>query len=233
MPTIQQLLTTVNTTYRNTYSTDQKIEWMDTTQRQIYQAVPMESIPFVFQTVADFSFYPLPDDCDRFGIKQVTIEKTAGTEKYETLEYISLESNQQLGTGSHFYSELDGEIFLNPLPTTEDEGKNVVIIYNHRPAELSTLDLTTVPDLPEDFQELLVLGCLERIARARGEIEDKNNFAADYEMLFRRYEKQYKLRQPEYYKPKDTMPRKRRGSWYGSRANRGNTVSDLIPPGLM
>lgn len=229
MPTLQQLLDTVDATYRNTYSAMQKIEWMDATQKQIFQLIPKEAPPYQFATLAGQPFYPMPQDCDRFGIKQVTIENKSGSDTFRTLTYLSVESTDRIGKGSFFYTVLENMIFLNPLPTATDEGKLVYILYNKRPATLSLSTVGLIPDLEEDFQELLILGCLERIARARGEIEDKNNFAADYSVLLRDYEKLYKLRQPEYYKVIDRMPRQRRGQWCGSRSV---TVSDLIPPGL-
>jgi hypothetical protein len=231
MPTIQEILNEIDLTYRNTYTVAQKVGWMDTQQRQIFQKVPKESPPYIFTTIADSAFYALPDDCDRFGIKQVTIETKAGSERYDTLTYVSLESNQEVGTGSRLYSVLQNNLFLNPMPTAEDEGKKVYILYNHRPAALTIADLSATPELEEDFHELLLLGVLERIARARGEIEDKNNFATDFNILFADYEKMYKLRQPEYYKVNDNLPM-RRGSRNNSRWARNSRIADLIPPGV-
>lgn len=228
MPTVQELLNTINTTYRNTYSTKQKVEWMDTVQKQIYQKVPKEAPPYSFTTVSGFAFYALPSDCDRFGIKQFTIETKAGSGRYNTLDYLSIESTQNISPQAQFYSVLQNNFFINPIPTAETEGKNVYVIYNRRPETLDPNNLDATPDLEEDYHELLVLGVLERIARARGEVEDKNNFASDYNVLFRQYENMYKLRQPEYYKTIDKLPKQRRGRLRGSR----NSVADLIPPGL-
>lgn len=231
MRTVQQLLDEIDITYRNTYTVDQKVRWMNTVQNQIFQIVPKESPPYVFTTIADFAFYALPEDCDRFGIKQVTIERGVGNEKYDALPYISLESNQEVSTGSRFYSVLQNNLFINPMPTAQDEGKKVYILYNHRPAELTSANTSAVPEIEGDFDELLILGCLERIARARGEIEDKNNFAADYNVLFSQYRDMYKLRQPEYYTVNDNLPR-RRGAFYGSKWKRDSIAADLLPPGL-
>lgn len=229
MPSVQKLLNTIDTTYRNSYSVAQKVEWIDVTQRQIFRKVPKEATPYTFTTVDGICYYGLPLDCDRSGIKEVTIENKAGSEKYSTLSYMSVESNVSVSSGTPFYSLLTDMLFLNPAPTSTDEGKKVYMIYNKRPAALSSTSLEAIPELEEDFHELLILGCLERIARARGEIDDKNNFAADYNALMAEYERQYKLRQPDYYRPKDVMPM-RRGQWSG--AKRRSYVSDLLPPGL-
>jgi hypothetical protein len=204
---------------------------MDAVQRQIYQVVPKEALPYEFTTVVGFAFYVLPSNCDRFGIKEITLERSVGSGKFDTLPFISLESNQSISPKAKFYSVQQDKLFLNPLPTAEDEGRRVFILYNSRPAALTTLDLTATPELEEDFHELLTLGVLEKIARARGEIDDKNNFASDYNLLFSNYKDIYKLRQPDYYKPNDNLPR-RRGVWNSNKWSRDSRIADLIPPGV-
>ena len=98
---------------------------------------------------------------------------------------------------------------INPVPDVDTAGKNVLILYTYRPQKLVHTDLSQVPELEEDFHELLVLGTLERIARARGEIEDKNNFASDYNVLLRSYEKMYGYTQPEYNRINDVLPKRK------------------------
>lgn len=219
MPTVQQLIDTINAEYRNTFTTVQKVSWMNTVQDQIFQKVRHEAIPYSFTTVADNAFYPLPADCDFKGIKQVVIETKAGSERYDDLPFISIESNVRLSDMVPFYSIQDGSnLFINPIPTDETEGKTVYLYYNKMPNELlsTATGLTATPDLEEQFHELLVLGVMERIARARGEIEDKNNFAADFNALLREYVIQYKLMQPDNYKMQDNLPR-RRGAYTSSK----------------
>ncbi|MEI2285025.1 hypothetical protein [Paenibacillus polysaccharolyticus] len=210
MPTVQSLLNSVDTTYRNSYSIAQKVEWMDTTQKQIFQTVRHEALPYSISLSANFAYYPLPPDCDPMGIKQVVIETKAGRDRYDDLRFVSIESNEDVGDSARFYSIASNQnIFINPLPKLEDEGRMVFVYYNRRPAELTASQLDRIPDIEEDFQELLVLGCLERIARARGEYDDKNTFAADYLALLRDYKSLYRTPYPEYTKPQDKMPRRR------------------------
>lgn len=227
MPTAQRILDNVKL-YRNSFSDQQIVDWMNTVQQQIYQDVPHEALPFTFVTIADFSFYPLPLDCDPLGVKQISIETKAGSGRYRTLDFISIESNQQLSENDEFYSIQGNEnIFLNPLPTLTTEGRTVCVIYNKRPAELSTTALTASPDLEEDFHELIELGAKARVARERGEVVDKNNFESDFNALFRKYQQRYKLAYPEYPRTKDVMPSIRRGG----RGGRRSSVSGLIPGG--
>ncbi|KRF35862.1 hypothetical protein [Paenibacillus sp. Soil787] len=69
MPTVQQILNKADK-YRNSYSTDDKVDWMDAGQKVIYQEVPHESVPFSFTTVSGFSAYPLPIKQIRIAISQ-------------------------------------------------------------------------------------------------------------------------------------------------------------------
>lgn len=229
MPTLQALLDNVDTTYRNSYATAVKVGWMNDCQNQIFQKVPKDAEPYAITTVDGYALYDLPADCDRFGLRAVTIETGVDSDRFDTLPFVSLTSNRSVGEGSHFYSILKNQIFISPVPNAKTAGRRIILFYNKRPAQLSSGALGEIPELEEGFQELLVLGTLERIARARGEIEDKNNFAADYNALIGEYVKMYKLRQPENYRVKDVMPsRNRRGNY---RWQRNSVVSDLIPPG--
>lgn len=229
MPTVQQLLSLTDL-YRNSYSADTKVYWMDSVQRQIFQDVPHEALPYTFTTVANYSFYQLPNDCDLLGIKRVTIETEAGTDRYKVLPYIPLKSNERFSDTAEFFTvEANQNLFLNPMPTPITEGKKVYIYYNKRPEGLTALNLAAIPDLEEDFHELLVLGTKAKIAEARGEFDDKAEFDAAFARLYQQYLKRYKFNYPEYPKTRDVMTPMRRGAWAGSSRRSGGANWDLIP----
>lgn len=224
MPTVQQILNKVDL-YRNSYTPATKVDWMDTVQKQIFQDVPHEAPPFNFTTISGFAFYALPSDCDPLGVKKVTIETKTGSGKYRTLKFLSVNSTQMVGASEEFYSIQGNEnIFLNPLPDDATQGRNVYLIYNKRPATLSATNLNAVPDLEEDFHELLELGVKIRIARERLEKEDELNFKSAFNELFRKYQMRYKLNQPDFYRTKDVLPKRN-----GSVLRRRRFVADLIP----
>jgi|GEM_PF-2059034 len=232
MANVQQLLDTVNTTYRNSYSTAQKVEWMDDTQRQIFQTVRHEAVPYEFTTVSEFSFYPLPYDCDPMGVKKVDIETKAGSNRFCQLTFVNIDSGVRVSEQDEFYSiTANQDIYLNPIPTDKTEGKRVFVYYNKRPASLSISNLAAFPDLEEDFHELLVLGCLMRITRARGEWDDNAGFKADYMRLLKDYQDLYAQPFPEYSVPEDRLPRRRgqvHTKGYHNRYPYGLLPTDLI-----
>jgi len=227
MPTVQSILEKVDL-YRNPYSSAIKVDWMDTVQRQIFQDVPHEAEPYTFTTISGNAFYALPSDCDPMGPKTLTIETAAGTGRYKSLRFISNNSTERVGDNDEFYSIQGNEnIFLNPEPNDQTEGRRVYLVYNKRPAKLSSASLSAIPDLEEDFHELLELGVKVRIARERGEEEDQLRFQRDFDRLYQQYIKRYKFNFPKYPRPLDVMPPMRRGG----RASRfgQSFVADLIP----
>jgi len=215
VPTVQELLDIVNATYRNSYSTDLKVTWMNETQRQIYQTVRHETI-WNFVTVEGYGLYPLPDNCDPMGVKTVNIETKVGSDKFRQLPFVNIKSSIVASEYDEFYTiEANKNLMINPIPDAKTASRRVFVFYNKRPRPLFSDEdgLTKVPDLERDFQELLVLGCLERICRARGEYDDKSMFSADYEKLFKRYKDMYDNPYPEYKTPIDVLPR-RQGQVY-------------------
>lgn len=209
MPNLQQLIHTIDRTYRNVYTTADKVEMLDTVQRQIFQVVPKESIPFEFMTQSAVSYYGLPSDCDRQAIKSLTIEDKPGSKNYIELPYISSSSNQEVSV-PEFYTLLDGMFMIYPTPTVETENRRILMLYTQRAPQLEVDNLDQVPMLEEDFHELLVLGVCSRMATARGEMEDMNMFDLRYSRLFTDYKKLYGFTQPEYKAINDVMPKSRR-----------------------
>lgn len=221
MPTAQQLLDDINDRYRNTFTDAQKIRWMNEVQRQIFQYVPHESPPYTFTTVADTSYYALPSDCEPQLIKYITIERKAGTDDFEKLEYRQPE--ESVGENEEFYTIVNNLIYINPKPTSTTEGKDVFLFYNKKPAELNTTALNTKPDLEENFHELLVYGVLERVCASRKDSIMKSNYASDFEVLFNRYQEIYKNTKAEFVRTIDRLPKRartsRRGHIVGSLTN--------------
>lgn len=227
MPTVQQILDKVDL-YRNPYSASDKVDWMDTVQKQIFQDVPHEALPYSFTTLSGYSFYALPSDCDPMGPKTLTIETGVGSGRYKTLRFISNNSTERLGDKDEFYSIQGNEnIFLNPEPDDTTAGRKVYLVYNKRPATLSSANTSAIPDLEEDFHELLELGVKIRIARERGEEEDQFRFQRDFDRLYQMYVRRYKFNFPKYHRTFDVMPTMRRGGRAGRHFR--SYVSELIP----
>lgn len=208
MSTVQALLDDINLRYRNTFTTDQLVKWMDMVQRQIFQDVKHEAPPYNFTTLSGVQSYGLPNDCDPMGVKVISIETKTGSGKYNPLDFIRFGSNELVSDRQEFYTIVTGGLFLSPAPTDQTAGRNVFVYYNKRPAAISSSDLMMIPDLNEDYHELLVWGTLERIAAARKDSDSKTNYANEFTALYQKYRDQYDNEQPEYNVTKDKLPRR-------------------------
>lgn len=76
-----------------------------------------------------------------------------------------------------YYTVFDNEIYVYPRP---DDGYDFTLRYLKRPTEL-TGD-SSVPEIPEEFAELLVLGACDRVWQTK----DRFDKAAIYENKYRR-----------------------------------------------
>lgn len=220
MPTVQQLLNDIDVRYKNGYTDAEKIFWMNQVQKQIYQRVPHESPPYAFVTVADQAFYALPTDCDLRGIKQVTLQidndTTAGDKDFIKLPY--KRKDEPADTYERFYSLVERNLFLNPMPDTNTADRDVYLYYDKKPTDLTTT--TQTPDLDENFHELLIYGTLERVTGARKDSTMKSNYANDFNILFAQYEQMYQPNFPEYVTTRDVLPK---------RGRKRKSVVSLIP----
>ena len=186
--TLQEILNDIDLRFRNSFTTAQKVAWMNMVQRQIFTKVPHEAVPYTFPTVTDQAWYPLPADCKPKGIRRIEIE-TSAADDYEELPYMDLNAN--VSDTESFYSLIQQTMYINPVPDTTTAGRDVYIYYYKSPTELSATALTATPDLETEYQELLVLGTLKRIAQARKDVVMVNNYGADYDELFDEYKSEF------------------------------------------
>lgn len=187
MSTVQQLLDDINLRYKNTFSTAQKVVWMNEVQKELFQKARVEAVPFYFTTVSGQSWYALPNDCDPDDIQRLTIETGVGTGYYNPLPFKRMD--EEISESEEFYTIQTTNTFLNPVPTTTTAGRRVHIYYFKKPIELSETALSASPELQEAYQPLLKLGVLIIMAQANEDAVMANNFTTEYNTM----ERQLKL----------------------------------------
>jgi hypothetical protein len=181
--TLQEILEDVDGRVANVISTSQKVKWINQIQRQLFRDYPLPEGVRWFLTVPGLAFYELPEDCVEGRITHVVV----GQKEYPYRE--SYEPSTQ-----KFWNIVSGTLFLNPVP---DDQYDVFVYYRRRPKDLSESDLNSVPNLPEDYHELLVLGCAKRVAQAQRDVELANNFEMDFRELVARAAKDLKKQRVE------------------------------------
>lgn len=211
--TWQEIITTANTNFRNTYTNDNKILWLKNLLYQIWNLkYNKDTTQALIEITTNIQWYDLPDNCELDGILELQLETGANSGSYNTVDY------QEIGGSelSSFYTINLGKIFISEKPT---EDKTAWLYYLPLPVAPTSTTLVNTPEIPSAFHELFVYGLCERMAAARGDAIRKNNFKADFDTLLTDYLMQQLNSSPEYPTPKDELPR---------RAGSGRNVATAI-----
>jgi len=180
--TLQEILDDVDSRIANSVSISKKVKWINLVQRQLFRDYPLPEAIDRFNTVPNLAVYPLPNDCAEDRITNVTV----GGDKYD------YQSPNEEAHGQ-FWTIIVGQLMIYPTPTSV---KEVMLYYRPRHNELSENNLDEVPNFPEDYHELLVYGCAERVAQVQRDVDMVNNFAASFAELAEKARRKFKKQQP-------------------------------------
>lgn len=208
MATSQDILTDIDLRYRNTFTTSQKLVWMNEEQQELFQILEIDESPISFPLQTDVYFYPIPTGVDIDRIKTMTIQvNDADDPDFVELPFRKNDNREIVGYTGYYFS-IVGETFFIPNGTVDD--RQVYIYMDTQPTEITTSNLNQEPSVPVRYQELLKLGVLKRIAMARKDDRMYNNYLSDYESKVAEMEWKMKLSEPEFRQPIDMMPRRSR-----------------------
>ena len=208
MPTTQEIIDMVDLEVRNTYTAAQKCAWLDMIHKQLYRRIRKDRdiVSSDIALIDDTIKYALPSGIDPADIKTVVRNYGVVDATIEDIPFKEL--SEEIGDDELCYNLIKGYIIFNAL-TNDDT--SVTIFYLEGPTTITDQTLDDTPELPEDFHELLVVGLMERIARARRDAISKTNYANDYNMLLNDAEFMKLDSAPEYTAPRDVLPRVVRG----------------------
>lgn len=207
MATIQNLLTDIRLLYRNTFTDAQILVWMNDEQRELFETLEVDSVPFSFPLVDGNFLYPIPDGVEKNRIKVVTIQ--VNDVDYIELPFVENDDNKSSNVSAYWYTILENNMYIN-TPGEAIDGRYVMIYCDVQPQDMIVSNLNVEPSVPVRYQELLKLGTLKRIAAARKDTEMKNNYEAEYEKKILDLEWKMLVQQPEFYSPSDMLPRRSR-----------------------
>jgi hypothetical protein len=208
MSSIQQLIVDIDLRYRNTFSVAQKLVWMNEEQRELFEILELDSVPFSFSTVAGMYLYPIPDGVEIDKIKVMTIQVN-DAEDFTEIVFVENDNRQYAPYGSYWYTILEDNFYIN-VPGAPLDDRLIYIYCDQEPEDMVSTSLGVEPAVPVRYQELLKLGTLKRIAMAR---KDAGMFAAykeDYEHKISELEWKMKMQEPELRTPIDMLPRANR-----------------------
>lgn len=158
MPTLQEILDDIDSWVPgNEVTTAKKVKWLNNIQRQLFRDFNLPDAVDKFTTVAGVAVYPLPDLCAEDRITEITV---GGTEyDYQTLDEEAKDK---------FWAVVQGQLMIYPTP---ESAVDVFIYHRPRPNQLSESSLSAVPTFPEDYHDLLMFTCAERVAAAHRDFE--------------------------------------------------------------
>lgn len=219
MATVIAILADIDLRYRNSFTQDQKLVWLNEEQRELFDILELDSPPYAFQTVEGENFYPFPDQFDVMKIKTVTYQDSATTEpNYVEVPFKRNDDDQYAAYGP-WYTIVSNAMYLY-VPDTVPADRNVYIYTDSDPTEVTTANLSVSPDLPTKYQEILKYGVLKRIAQARKDVVFASNFDQEREQKILDVLWQRKLAEPEWTQPIDSQPRAGNPYGYGSMTYR-------------
>lgn len=204
MSTRTQLLDDVNLRYRNTFSTANKLIWINDYEKDLFEIFEIDAPPYNFTTVADEEYYAIPSEIDINKIKVINIETSEGV--YQELPFKRNDDKQYVSESEYWYTIISDLFYIN-VPGGAVVGRNVYIYHDVKPTEWVTGNLSLEPDTPKKYQSILKLHLLEMIAKARKDIDMGNNFMMDKEQKIDEFLWNMKQSEPEWVSPADVNPK--------------------------
>lgn len=150
-------------------------------QRKIYRQLPLPDKVAAFESTPGSPFYDLPTDCSEEGIKNALVDN---------IDYLKL-SNQDQEVTYNFCTVFINKLYLYPNPSNT---VNIFLYYKPRYHDLQYGNNSDVPDLPEDYHELLVFGTSQWVASTQRDVDMVNNMQAEFDSLLsdaKRYFRQF------------------------------------------
>lgn len=171
---LSEILGHVDTMVPNALPAAIKIQWINQIQNELYRDFPVPEGVAVFNTVMGQAAYTLPSDCPEDRIRALLIN---GKE----YPFVPASDCDLSGETKFWTTVVTGDILINPTPDAVYKG---VLYYRPRPRQLSEADMNVKPAFPEDFHEMLILGCSARVAKTKPEtLPQAGIFDADFQRL--------------------------------------------------
>lgn len=174
---LQEILDDIDSEVSNAFTAKQKVGWINQTLRRLYRRFTLPDRVDKFQTATNVAFYPLPENCPQDRITAITVDNVPY--KYKGGDEEAPYS---------FYTFVQGQIMLQPTPYLVVDA---LVYYSPRPKDLSETDLNAVPEFPEDYHRLLVLGAAIECAKRLPDVTTANNLTADFMELTKEADEQF------------------------------------------
>lgn len=181
--TARQLIRDIDIRYPNTYSDQDKINWINDSMKKIYKDLALQEF-YSFTTIKGQNLYLLPEDCSIDNIKSVEMSSRAITVTNKDYgDFISLKNSlrdQKMYSKSYF-DGTEGTIGIYPSP--DQSGYKINIYYNKRPKMITSPD--DYIEIDDRYVDLVKFDVLSVIAMSSHspDIEIANQYILLYNNL--------------------------------------------------
>lgn len=192
MAFLSEILTDIDTRYPNTFTETQKVYWLNLAIKKYYKVAPVEKVSDVTLSTSP-SYLNSTSDGFRFEnlLRVEYYNTTAAIATTDREEYTLFEKvgTKESKSNDHIYNS-SGALGFFPPPSTVNGyiTKHLLVKYYKYPDTLTTTATTSqIPDMDEDYHEILVHACINTIAKAgiNPDIDIANNSQADLNELLK------------------------------------------------
>lgn len=114
-------------------------------------------------TVADQTFYNLPTNGKIEDIVNISIETAVDSDEFDNYIYKGINDEIQ-GIKCYMRAEAGTYALLNSEEPLDTTGLDILVYYYKRPIAFDSSDLTVIPELDEDYHDLLRYGLIVELA---------------------------------------------------------------------
>lgn len=192
MPTLTEILADIDLRYPNTLTDTQKVYFINRILPKYYKYAPLEVATEITLSTGVGSYLSSADSGFRF-------ENLIRLEMYDTTATIASSDREEYtlypkqGTNEaraieHVYDS-SGALGIFPTPSTSNSlpGKHAIVYFYKFPAVASTTASSAIPDMDENYQEIIVHAAISMIAKSgiNPDIDIANNAQADLSELLK------------------------------------------------
>lgn len=209
--TAEQLIKDIDRRYPNTYTSQDKIDWINDALKEVYKDLAIDEF-YSFDTISGEQIYNLPSDCTIDMIKSVQMSINPSSYMPRTFKNLEIAIDKDTMIVPSFYKGVDeNQIGIYPVP---DEAYRINLYYKKMPRFVVKLD--DFIDINDRYTNLIKYNVLITICTSghNPDSEMANQYTLMYNSLVQEVNQAKYEDVPKYHIIKNAMPprlRRRRG----------------------
>lgn len=194
----------------STFTQDQKIRWINKEIREVWKEMALDEVLTIPTRKGD-SVYELPKDIEFEMMNWVTVDEQP---------YVFRDMNQGRMPRTYYrvYDGQQNEVsYMGIYPVPSIDNLDITIGYWKRPDDLSVADLANIPNLRQDYLEVIVCGVVSRMCKYRQDVDLANNWSGEKATWLAKIKQERFENMPNYPVVRATNPKSVRPSGRGGR----------------